>query len=1252
MAKNEYRFKVSGGAIVSPTSTDKSAAWDAVMENLTTLAKEDKKSDWYKPGDTTPVKTFGDTGALSMWDHMQNQHGKEIYYAQCNFHLEKAKHGLTGTGTKDSAGLPQAKCSNPTHPGFKPQRYATFEEKKEWEALNPSEEWGDDVYMQLYSDMPSGANLTALSRRALAELNAALTTEELCKAAGGTWSDGWSADDLEWGTHGEKMGGTYLHGRASVSAGAFGQKYVFSDGELTSKFTGEQSAWTFAKAVYAEVIKCKRLADLLFERNLPPEGSQEFDKTDAFKDAIAQAIKDSDPPKVETVIAPPDETKSVGFREQCFVLSKIVDLADWRVKEIDRKEQKPLPYHGDTNFNSCIMCQGDPFSFINRLAVYPSQEQFLNMPTAEISNVQPTIRFFKVQQDDKNKEVITEIDFGTSVTKKDVEDLLQSKGRKRATGVGIEKFDLKLVGTTVYSAQLDLEATLTIFATDLGDLLKERTHSNGQKWRYIDLALHTTATKTDLAQFKSMNAKEAHQTIENLKDLSFKIKAVIGTAEPLGTVGNNEVLKGALKQNRITLEMKPTDYELNFEDDGTLRFVVHFKPWVNQQFGRVTYDIFNNAANNEFRLASKLKEMILSADCDPEGLKEFKKIQLTQATAMRKGSIQSIVESLQRFGKMRYIYLPTSLLEELKKNPSITMGAIDKVREISIGSPTPAQQLRKQLAQLQGATVRTSSGDARVGQQAMSAKQSELVYFYLSDLIDVIMLGTDDRLDPEFFQARLNKIQDKEIGAKGKLTDAIIAEQQRLNKKEYNHYKQLRVVLGPIELIDPFDVTQAKIVNLGDIPISLKYFMEFMTAETLQKNLFSLSLDVFLNKLISKMLSSFLNDDTCFSGMVKQKTKLQQSMFHATNRLPNSDAKGTPPKSDDLTEWIAIQRGAWFEAQGPPKDTKGNLCVSRLYPAVSPANTRTPLLDVGSDVLRSNNAKYNSYNYLVFYTARALPVEPYTGDRTIDAARGVHHYATARDRGIIKTIKLNRTEMPHHRETRHAQEGYDGLRQIRQTYNIDVTTYANFGVWMGQTIFLDPQGWVPYLDPDTSTKFGGIKGLSELGIGGYYSIVNTEHSFGPGHFETQFTAVWTAQTERLASEATTQLPTQPKPQETPHPAGKCKTTATEGSPGGDPQSQEDTKIPINARKAALAESMAPPGAKVGAKGEITLNPQGPTPQSNPGKPTPRQPNQSKMRDIPSTAPAPNPAARSRPEHPRQASVGVPTGFGGSTPPKP
>ena len=138
------------------------------------------------------------------------------------------------------------------------------------------------------------------------------------------------------------------------------------------------------------------------------------------------------------------------------------------------------------------------------------------------------------------------------------------------------------------------------------------------------------------------------------------------------------------------------------------------------------------------------------------------------------------------------------------------------------------------------------------------------------------------------------------------------------------------------------------------------------------------------------------------------------------------------------------------------------------------------------------------FNYQIFYAGRAYPVELMNGDEATDLDNGIFHYILGKDRGLVKNISLDRTDMTGLKELRFEQEGFDGLTQLREVYNTNIDSMLNLHTFPGTYIFVDPRGFSPEAGID----------YTQFGIGGYYMITRSEHSIGPGKADTKIVAKW------------------------------------------------------------------------------------------------------------------------------------------------
>ena len=222
--------------------------------------------------------------------------------------------------------------------------------------------------------------------------------------------------------------------------------------------------------------------------------------------------------------------------------------------------------------------------------------------------------------------------------------------------------------------------------------------------------------------------------------------------------------------------------------------------------------------------------------------------------------------------------------------------------------------------------------------QATNPTQENLGFFYVSDLVDVILEGIEARLktfsQPEIYdQAPLDTIDG----------DAK-SEEIQSHRQFYQQYKKFRVLLGPVEIMDPVNNSAMKHINFGDIPISTKYFLEWLSAELLKREQTQYNLSKFLNDLLNTLVRNFLNNDSCFAAFsTKQKVRVTQAAV-------------TSYKDDSRYAWDEITK----------------FIISHKWDSVlniSDANVPQPLLNVSGPLGAPGGDAgiQNEMNYMVYF---------------------------------------------------------------------------------------------------------------------------------------------------------------------------------------------------------------------------------------------------------------------------------------------
>ena len=117
-----------------------------------------------------------------------------------------------------------------------------------------------------------------------------------------------------------------------------------------------------------------------------------------------------------------------------------------------------------------------------------------------------------------------------------------------------------------------------------------------------------------------------------------------------------------------------------------------------------------------------------------------------------------------------------------------------------------------------------------------------------------------------------------------------------------------------------------------------------------------------------------------------------------------------------------------------------------------------------------------------------------------------------RDRGLVKNIKLTKTQTKGLAEVRFEQDGYEALEQLRVVYDAQVDMFASVNTFPGTYIYIDPRGFAPEGSGDDEFR------MTDLGIGGYYMIVRSEHEFAEGRANTILHTKWVNQIDKEADD--------------------------------------------------------------------------------------------------------------------------------------
>ena len=812
-------------------------------------------------------------------------------------------------------------------------------------------------------------------------------------------------------------------------------------------------------------------------------------KSKAAAEALAGELKGKAEERAEAEEAVAEASKSeVSFKEQCIMLATVFQLAPLHSLSFQNKK---LPFVGGYEYNANLPVHGEPFGFINKLTLSPSMRNFFVAENDQLAHLQPMIRLFKVAPDSKGKEVEIEFPFDTFASKEDVSEIYNNK-RRRGFGANIKNFTFAYDGSNPFSVKKSIKAKLSIKANNFSELLRERTSSG---LRYVDLALKTG---------KAIKEKTGDP------ELDFRIKALIGLSLPNkgGSIRDYASIKGAINDNFVTLNLTPVTHEFNFDETGAVEFTIEYYAYIEEFFDKPRMNIFSDPVINKRVIERELAFKTLAKECGGDNAEKISKFKESESSKIKSDKLESLRFLTSKMISNRIIYYLNLTIDEFnelaKKGPFFKLGDLtSKVSKNSSAASTIAADLEEAYEELkkteeeeigyfdeEGTGISGAAsdaweafknswwesglvyhGDTSSPARKVSPQNKTIPYFYLGDLIDLIL----KEMQTNFESLNISNSFSMEEGNVA-INSKMVEEERIKIANSIEQLKKMRIVLGPMEIVNHADTNQVYNISFADLPISLSYFNEWLTDKMIAKDTAEYTLTQFLNNLMNNLVKTFLNDDSCYDFNIKQKVRVFQSTITSYRQADQGDV-------DDITKQMDMN-------------------VRRL----NIDKARRPVLNIsGHRSLASPNLGAGRENhFFIYYAGRVTPKDLMRGDVNVDEDKGIYHYVMGRDRGIVKNISLSKTDSPGLKEVRFEQEGYQGLTQLREIYDVNIDSFLNVQAFPGTYLYVEPRGFSPDLGAYNINEFD----LTDLGIGGYHMIIGSEHEIGPGVMKTSLKAKW------------------------------------------------------------------------------------------------------------------------------------------------
>jgi len=827
------------------------------------------------------------------------------------------------------------------------------------------------------------------------------------------------------------------------------------------------------------------------------QGSIDTKKLEAANSLVTGAADAAQNALIQSRQADPFEL--TRFNVQCFMLDYIdrfvakaeeVRKTELKVKQDTKYAGSRLPHDGKV-----ILIKGRSYELLNKLFGTENKSKFLELSNEKLSYLIPKIRLHKVLYG-VNGSIPTDyvIPFSTNagwasaVSSSNLLDTIYATKTiessepyvslsDREFGVGIKSFTWDYEGSNPVSARKDISATLTLKALNFDALcrqfpIKDKHEKSQINFKYLDLILRSgpkfyTENKDKVKEsvFSARNAKYNPHYFTYRIDLGFQ-ELLTNAGLPVSFT-DPEIQ--AINENNVTLCLTLIDHKFVFNQDGTInleiKYRAYFEAVMNDNEADVLADpkIIEDRAKREEKLESLREacEINFEDDQDRETAQaelkkvyeDFAKIEFQEL----KYSYGRIIDSLRSKEKINFALIDKAKIGGFAlggrnaaftgvTNTSGSQDAIDfnpPVTALS-NSNTPKAPLVVTSANTKDEIKKAISTFLQKNAPVEDQNGKILIsYFFLSDLIEIMVDNIINVSTP-------NSIS-----------------------KHINYHS--RVVLASMT-VDVLGSRQS--ISIGDIPISVDYFSEWFLNRVVAEKRTTYHLLTFLRDIASHMITDLFSSK-CASAYNRSPTKIQMTNFIL---------KSTAEKNN--IEFFSAN----YERSDSGVFDFGSKTTNQLV----------DLIRLNRSIIQATASQY-LFHYTMIYALSTLESEERNNNPIDDSKLGIYHIGYGRNKGIVKKLDFERTEIKGLRELNFIRESDGtGLSQLQSTYNANVTTVGSYLFFPGERVYIDPTGFGNSLG--SPNEIGSI--ANQLGLGGYHYIYRVSNSIVPGKFETTFKAKW------------------------------------------------------------------------------------------------------------------------------------------------
>ena len=756
--------------------------------------------------------------------------------------------------------------------------------------------------------------------------------------------------------------------------------------------------------------------------------------------------------------------------DQC-LLSTNIDVIKKAYRKMIHKSLSPQTTVGEGIHNIHLDSEGQPKPFGGRFHMLEhSKGDYAKIPNMVRTNkgsvvrpllniypeiqsaLVPKLRLFRITTDRSGVDIETEFVFENFVSSAETKELSNSSIVTKGRGCGIKSFTWTYEGGTPATAKKDINAELVLYFQSFNELLRER--GDARKYRYIDLLLYPNDDNENIhpEQYEPTNFRIRADVGWNVrKDQSFKAM-LLARGIPVRSFEN------ALEANNKSLLLNMIDHDIDFRNDGSVEIKITYAAYIESLTRQAKVNALTTPQIEYFRDKSNknISDLLSKGNCEQRQLNALKRLQANNQVAYiraAQGSIQRrlILRGLQR----KMLFNRTDVERYLKEFATVPP------------KPINFSQIQQDIKE--------------------PAKNQVLVsYYMMGDIIHTVMdcihtvdtkLGKD--YDPEAEDVLEYKTRRRELRKYVLLLSSFV----------YSDYNSDEAVFA---------------ANIADIPVSAKYFNEFLVNTVVKNERTIYPLLEFIKDLMQAIVD--LMTDACINR------QLDVSLMFQTQQIMAQPARGS---KEETFEKIRTKRSNLIdEANAGRGDEIRNvsILVDKEY--------KTEAIQLPLRQGDSRGGKRvpinNMYHYgFVYAVAGSLSAgHQGRGVKAKDEKDGVYHFQIGSSKGLLNNVKFSKTDMAYLREARYYNQGNYGLLQLGAVYNVELELFGNSLFYPGMEVFIDPRSFGTTMDPTKRNPWNPTVGgagrsvANALGIGGYHIITKVKNSISPNGFKTTLNALF------------------------------------------------------------------------------------------------------------------------------------------------